>query len=60
MLKAAVEKYNGADWAAISSLVPGRSKIQCRDRCWVKRLNPSRITLTEVEHGTTNEVPSLK
>jgi hypothetical protein len=54
----AVDKYNGADWAAISSLVLGRSKMQCHDR-WVKRLNPCRITLTEVEHGTTNEAHFL-
>jgi hypothetical protein len=28
-LKDAVEKHNGEDWAAISKLVPGRTKSQC-------------------------------
>jgi 3-keto-L-gulonate-6-phosphate decarboxylase len=31
-LKDAVEKHNGEDWAAISELVPGRTKQQCWDR----------------------------
>jgi hypothetical protein len=31
-LKDAVEKYNGEDWAAISELLPGRTKQQCNKR----------------------------
>jgi hypothetical protein len=31
-LKDAAEKHNGKDWAAISSLVLGRTKIQCQAR----------------------------
>jgi hypothetical protein len=31
-LKDAAEKHNGKDWAAISSFVLGRTKIQCQGR----------------------------
>jgi hypothetical protein len=31
-LKDAVANHNGEDWAAISALVPGRTKIQCTSR----------------------------
>jgi hypothetical protein len=31
-LKDAVEKHNGEDWAAISELLPGRTKQQCNKR----------------------------
>jgi hypothetical protein len=31
-LKDAVKKHNGADWAAIAALVPGRTKKQCKGR----------------------------
>jgi hypothetical protein len=34
-LEHAVEKHNGENWAAISALVPSRTKMQCYDR-WVK------------------------
>jgi hypothetical protein len=34
-LRDAVEKHNGTDWAAISELVPGRTKRQCNKR-WHK------------------------
>jgi hypothetical protein len=54
----AVEKRNGKNWAAVSALVPGRTKKQCCYR-WVKYLAPSRITITDDEHGTTNEAPAL-
>jgi hypothetical protein len=57
-LKDAVEKHNGKNWAAISELVPGRTNRQCCSR-WVKYLDPSRITITEEEHGTTNEASAL-
>jgi hypothetical protein len=56
----AVEMYNGSKkWVAISELFPGRTKKQCLNR-WVKYLAPSRITITEKERGTTNEVPALR
>jgi hypothetical protein len=54
----AVQKHNGKDWTAISALVPGRKEKQCWDR-WVRCLHQSRTTITEDEHGTTNEAPSL-
>jgi hypothetical protein len=54
----AVEKHTGEDWAAISELVPGRKKQQCRDR-WFKCLHPRRTTIRQKEHGTTNEAPAL-
>jgi myb proto-oncogene protein len=57
-LKDAVEKHNGKDWAAISALVPGRTKKQCREKWW-KYLGPRHNTITEKEHGTTNDVPAL-
>jgi hypothetical protein len=57
-LEDAAEKHNGKDRAAIPELVPGRTKIQWWDR-WVKYLTPSRITMTEEEHGPTNEAPAL-
>jgi hypothetical protein len=34
----AVEKHKGEDWAIISELVPGRTKILCNNR-WVKCLD---------------------
>jgi hypothetical protein len=57
-LKDAAEKHNGTNWAAIAALVPGRTTRQCRDK-WVKYLDPSCITITEEEHGNTNEASAL-
>jgi myb proto-oncogene protein len=57
-LKDAVEKYSGKNWIAISSLVPGRTKNQCHQR-WFKSLDPSRITITDDDNGTTNDAPAL-
>jgi hypothetical protein len=39
-LKGAVETHGGKDWGAIAALVPGRTKIQCRNR-WNYVLNLS-------------------
>jgi hypothetical protein len=39
-LKDAVQTHGGKDWAAIAALVPGRTKIQCRNR-WYDALDPS-------------------
>jgi hypothetical protein len=36
----AVQTHNDKDWVAISALVPGRTKIQCRGR-WHYSLEPS-------------------
>jgi hypothetical protein len=33
VLKNAVRKHDGKDWAAISALVPGRTSKQCQNRC---------------------------
>jgi hypothetical protein len=42
-LKDAVQTHDGKDWIAISVLVPGRTKKQCRDR-WKKRIDANRST----------------
>jgi myb proto-oncogene protein len=47
-LNDAVQTHGGKNWAAITALVPGRSKSQCRHR-WYDALNAS-ITLRRV-HG---------
>jgi hypothetical protein len=39
-LKDSVQTHGDKDWVAISALVPGRTKIQCRQR-WQDALNPS-------------------
>jgi hypothetical protein len=39
-LKDAVQANGDKDWSALSLHIPGRSKIQCRDR-WHNGLNPS-------------------
>jgi hypothetical protein len=39
-LKDAVEKHNGKNWEAISSLVPGRTQKQCTNR-WYHAMEPS-------------------
>jgi hypothetical protein len=33
-LKNSVEIHGGKDWEAIATLVPGRTKVQCRKRWW--------------------------
>jgi myb proto-oncogene protein len=39
-LKDAVQMHNGKNWFSIATLVPGRTKKECRDR-WHGALNPS-------------------
>jgi hypothetical protein len=62
-LKDAVQMHDGKDWAAISALVPSRTKIQCRAR-WMNYLDPNRSTVKEgpsreEEHNTLNKAPAL-
>jgi myb proto-oncogene protein len=47
-LKDAVQTYGGKNWAAIASLVPGRTKIQCRNR-W-SDMKPNRSIDRANEH----------
>jgi outer membrane protein assembly factor BamE (lipoprotein component of BamABCDE complex) len=59
-LKDAVEKHNGADWAAISKMVPGRTKRQCWNR-WDNTLHhKSDETLKRTGAWTTSEDVNLK
>jgi myb proto-oncogene protein len=59
-LKDSVQTYCGEDWAAISALVPGRTKSQCRNR-WKDVLDPiidragRRIQWTVVEDSKLRE-----
>jgi hypothetical protein len=39
-LKNAVQTYGGMNWGAITALVPGRTKSQCKSR-WFNALNPN-------------------
>jgi hypothetical protein len=57
-LKAAVQTDGGKNWAAIAELVPGRTKIQCRNR-WRNVLDPS-ITLTAGRADKWTEDEDLK
>jgi hypothetical protein len=56
-LKDAVEKHNGADWAAISKMVPGRTKEQCWDNTLHRK---SDETITRTGKWTTVEDSALK
>jgi hypothetical protein len=46
-LKCAVQMHYGKDWAAITALVPGRSRKQCKERwkkvCWIPASIRNRI-----------------
>jgi hypothetical protein len=57
-LKAAVQTHGGKDWAAIASMVPGRTKKQCRDR-WHNVFDP-RIALTAGSTGAWTKDEDLK
>jgi hypothetical protein len=57
-LMAAVQTHGGKDWVAIATMVPGRTKSQCRDR-WKKYRVPTRSIVRGKEHGTLNKVPVL-
>jgi hypothetical protein len=52
-LKDAVQTHGGKDWAAIAALVPGRTKMQCRDR-WKGALD-SNIDPTTARVGKWSE-----
>jgi hypothetical protein len=43
-LRDAVQTHGDKDWAAISALVPGRTKRQCWQR-WKKHMDPNRSTV---------------
>jgi hypothetical protein len=59
-LKDAIEKHNGKNWAAISALVPGRTKTQCKNR-WHSALDSkSDETIARVGKWTTDEDSTLK
>jgi hypothetical protein len=60
MLKEAVDKHNGEDWAAISELVPGRTKTQCNKKWQYARHSMSDETTTRVVKSTTDEDSTLK
>jgi myb proto-oncogene protein len=57
-LKDAVQEHGGKDWAAISALVPGRTKTQCLSR-WHDALNPN-ISLTGTRKGNLTAVEDSK
>jgi myb proto-oncogene protein len=57
-LKAAVQTHGGKNWNKIAAMVPGRTKIQCRNR-WHDALNPN-IALTARRTGTWTEDEDLK
>jgi hypothetical protein len=57
-LKNSVHMHGGKNWAAIASLVPGRTQKQCCNR-WQKILKPS-IALTAGRKGTWTEDENLK
>jgi hypothetical protein len=60
-LKDAVEKHNGKNWAAISALVPGRTKKQCLHR-WHSVLdsNSDETITASVGKWTKEEDSTLK
>jgi hypothetical protein len=57
-LKNAVHKLGSKNWVAIAALVPGRTKIQCKNR-WYGTLNPSIDRVTE-RTGKWKEVEDIK
>jgi hypothetical protein len=59
-LKDAVQRHGRKDWVAIATLVPGRTKRQCRDR-WLDLLDPSSDQVTRrTGKWTENEDSKLK
>jgi hypothetical protein len=56
-LKDAVQIHDGKDWAAITALVPGRTKIQCQHR-W-KHVDPNRSTVRVKGQSTRQKAPAL-
>jgi hypothetical protein len=59
MLKEAVQKHGGKDWASIAGLVPGRTKTQCNRR-WQDALSPSIIDRANRRTGTWTEDEDIK
>jgi hypothetical protein len=60
MLKAAVKKHYGKDWAAIAALVSGRTRKQCSCR-WHEKLRPKTDgTTARSGSWTTDEDSTLK
>jgi myb proto-oncogene protein len=57
-LKDAVQTHGGKEWAAISALVPGRTKRQCNSR-WCDVSHPS-IALTAGRTGEWSEDEDIK
>jgi hypothetical protein len=54
-LKDAVQTYNGKNWDAISTLVSGRTKLQCYSR-WNAVLDPSvERTTVRIRNWTPDE-----
>jgi hypothetical protein len=58
VLKDAVQIHGGKNWAAITTLVPGRTRNQCTNR-WRDALNPS-IALTAGRTGKWAEDEDIK
>jgi hypothetical protein len=59
-LKDAIKKYNGENWAAISALVPGRTKKQCWNRCRATSDSKKNQTTARMGTWTKEEVCTLK
>jgi hypothetical protein len=59
-LKDAVDKHNGKDWAAISALVPGRTKQQCTSRWYCALNSKSDETIARAGKWTKEEDSTLK
>jgi myb proto-oncogene protein len=58
-LENAVITHDGKDWAVLSTLVPGRTKIQWRHK-WKIYMDANRSTVRELEHDTLNKLPALE
>jgi myb proto-oncogene protein len=57
-LKDAVQTHGDKDWAAMSALVPSRTKHQCQQR-WKMYMDPKRSTVRGKEHDTLKKAPGL-
>jgi hypothetical protein len=59
-LKDAVEEHNGKDWTAMSTLVPGRTKQQCKNRWYSALDSKSGEMIARAGKWTTVEGSTLK
>jgi hypothetical protein len=59
-LKDAVEKHNGKNWEAISALIPGRTKIPCKNSWHNALQSKSDETTKRMGKCTTDEDSTLK